>query len=81
MKKIIAMLLAGLMCLSFAACSSNEKDTPKESDNNPSNVTQTNPSDNDKLSGKVTVYMPLRDTIIPECDGSGAFSGMFICFL
>lgn len=58
MKKIIAMLLAGLMCLSFAACSSNEKDTPKESDNNPSNVTQTNPSDNDKLSGKVTVYMP-----------------------
>ena len=52
------MLLAGLMCLSFAACSSNEKDTPKESDNNPSNVTQTNPSDNDKLSGKVTVYMP-----------------------
>lgn len=58
MKKIIAMLLAGLMCLSSAACSSNEKGTPKESDNNPSNVTQTNPSDNDKLSGKVTVYMP-----------------------
>lgn len=58
MKKILAMLLAGLMCLSFAACSSNEKDNSKESDNNPSNVYQTNPSDNDKLSGKVTVYMP-----------------------
>ena len=58
MKKIIAMLLAGLICLSFAACSSNEKDNPKENDNNPSNISQTNPSDNEKLSGKVTVYMP-----------------------
>lgn len=58
MRKMLAMVLAGLMCISLAACGSRETGSPKESGNNQINAPQTSPDDEVKLSGKVTVYMP-----------------------
>lgn len=59
MKRIFAFLLAGAMCFSMAACSSDGtpdtgSDTPDESQS----VNTPTSTESNELSGKVTVYMP-----------------------
>ncbi|MBP3327050.1 MAG: extracellular solute-binding protein [Coprococcus sp.] len=73
MKKIVAMLLAVIMCIGLAACGTqNEKSKddskPSESTTASTVSTDTPTEDNKQLSGKVTVYMPspagLADDIV-----------------
>lgn len=60
MKKILAFLLAGAMCLGLAACGGSSEpaasETDKPAESQPAD-TQT-PDAAKELSGKVTVYMP-----------------------
>lgn len=61
MKKILALLLAGAMCLGLAACNSNSQPVPSEADKpaESQSADDTQQSAEPKeLSGKVTVYMP-----------------------
>lgn len=65
MKKILALLLAVVLCLGMAACAANEKDADK-SGSQPTPQSTSKPDGEKKqpteagtqLSGKVTVYMP-----------------------
>lgn len=60
MKKILAFLLAGAMCLGLAACgdSSAPADTGTDNPAESQSVQPQEPSETKELSGKVTVYMP-----------------------
>ena len=62
MKKLLAFLLAGAMCLSLAACGSSAEPASSGSDkpveSQPTESQPTEPQEPKELSGKVTVYMP-----------------------
>ncbi len=63
MRKIVAMLLAVIMCIGFVACgtqneNSKEDSKPSKAAANPTESANTPTEDNKQLSGKVTVYMP-----------------------
>ena len=60
MKKILAFLLAGAMCLGLAACgsSSTPADTSTDKPAESQSADPQEPAETKELSGKVTVYMP-----------------------
>ena len=60
MKKILAFLLAGAMCLGLAACGSSSApaDTSTDKPAESQSAEPQEPAETKELSGKVTVYMP-----------------------